>query len=161
MTASDDGLRTIDRAKANEQTHDHFKNLRELPWTPGLAMFVWKNVLCLLGNINAMTDPMNFADAVDCLVQCHNQLVKIRSNQGVSLDNMSTPAPPEETPPLYAFFTWVLQVGARGCIHGSRSGWQRAWLIAHGRHRLHLRRPASETIDSDRGVRTRTACCAA
>ena len=63
----------------------HHPKLSEFPnifnyfpgWTPNLALFVWKNMLCIIGNPIHISVPHIFAEAINCLVHVWDLLNKV------------------------------------------------------------------------------------
>ncbi|KXS13439.1 hypothetical protein M427DRAFT_366793 [Gonapodya prolifera JEL478] len=77
-----------------------FVNLQNWKWTAESVLFSWKNVLCVLGNVNDIDDPLNHAEAIVCLIHVWEMLALIRLQQpykGVPL------------PPMFEFMGWVFQ----------------------------------------------------
>ncbi|KAL1487986.1 hypothetical protein ABEB36_015366 [Hypothenemus hampei] len=75
-------------------------------WLPDVAVILWKRMLCSLGDINQIADPKLHAQVFDYLIKLTETLMKIKENQGVSLDNLSTPQAPELVPPLTLILPW-------------------------------------------------------
>ncbi|CAB4058858.1 Ral GTPase-activating protein subunit alpha-1 [Lepeophtheirus salmonis] len=68
-------------------------------WLPDVAVVLWRRMLGALGNINQIADTVIHAQIYKYLIELYEVIVKIRNNQGVTLDNMSTPPCPEYVPP--------------------------------------------------------------
>lgn len=67
------------------------------------ALFVWKNMLCILGNPNQIKTPVIQGDAIKAVVNIYDMLALVRAcqpYQGVTL------------PPIYDFITWIFQACA-------------------------------------------------
>ncbi|KAJ8941367.1 hypothetical protein NQ314_010430 [Rhamnusium bicolor] len=75
-------------------------------WLPDVAVILWRRMLGALGDINQITDPKLHAQVLEYLVKLTDTLIKIKHNQGVSHDNMSTPQAPELVPPLTLILPW-------------------------------------------------------
>lgn len=75
-------------------------------WLPDVAVILWKRMLGALGDVNKIADPKLHAQVFDYLIKLTETLIKIKENQGVSLDNMSTPQAPELVPPLTIVVPW-------------------------------------------------------
>ncbi|KAJ3191793.1 Ral GTPase-activating protein subunit alpha-2 [Irineochytrium annulatum] len=59
-----------------------FANIQNMPWWDhDAALFMWKNMICVLGDLNVVQGPANHAEAMACLVQVLDTLAKIRSIQ--------------------------------------------------------------------------------
>ncbi|XP_065562907.1 ral GTPase-activating protein subunit alpha-1-like [Artemia franciscana] len=78
-------------------------------WLPDSAALLWQRMLCSLGDVNEIESPAMHALVFKKLLSLADALVKIRNNQGVSLDNLSTPPLPEFIPPLHIFIPWCLK----------------------------------------------------
>lgn len=99
-------------------------------WLPDVAVVMWRRMLGSLGDPNQVRHPHIHAAIFDYLVELGSVLVKvhqfyippnktelidslllkIRQNQGVSLDNMSTPPPPQYVPPILMLVPWCQKV---------------------------------------------------
>eukprot|EP00124_Ichthyophonus_hoferi_P002265 Ihof_evm11s147 gene=Ihof_evmTU11s147 len=92
-----------------------FRNLEDrekLEWTDSAAMFMWKNMLGILGNINNITEHGVYADVMDCLLDVHGILYVIWMNQGVRIDRPGGMelSPTVNTPlPIFECIPWVLE----------------------------------------------------
>eukprot|EP00095_Tigriopus_kingsejongensis_P007384 maker-scaffold1916_size24942-snap-gene-0.4 protein:Tk07384 transcript:maker-scaffold1916_size24942-snap-gene-0.4-mRNA-1 annotation:"250 kda substrate of akt" len=75
-------------------------------WLPDVAVVLWRRMLGALGNINHIADTVIHAQIYKYLIELHEIMVKIRNNQGVSLDNNFTPPPPDFVPPFTIFAPW-------------------------------------------------------
>ena len=80
-----------------------------LGWLPDVAVVLWRRMLGSLGNINTIQDPVIHAQIYKYLIELFEILAKIRNNQGVSLDNLSTPKSPEYVPPFTIFAPWCFR----------------------------------------------------
>ncbi|KAJ3032249.1 Ral GTPase-activating protein subunit alpha-2, partial [Rhizophlyctis rosea] len=69
-------------------------------WNAESVLFVWKNMLCVLGDFNDIQVPANHADAIACLVSIWDTLEKIRTMQ---------PYEGVKMPPLFDFATWIFK----------------------------------------------------
>ncbi|GIY68478.1 hypothetical protein CDAR_112172 [Caerostris darwini] len=78
-------------------------------WMPDVAVVLWKRMLGTLGNINKIKDASVHAQVLKYLVDLSELFVKIRDNLGVTLDNHSTPPPPELVPPLLLVTPWLFE----------------------------------------------------
>ncbi|XP_076305803.1 ral GTPase-activating protein subunit alpha-1 isoform X2 [Tachypleus tridentatus] len=78
-------------------------------WLPDVAVVLWKRMLGALGNINQIKDPAIHAQVLDYLIQLSDTLIKIRENLGVTVDNQSSPPPPELVPPLHLIVPWLFE----------------------------------------------------
>ena len=61
------------------------------------------------GDVNAIADTVIHAQIYKYLIDLHEILVRIRANQGVSLDNLSTPPSPSFVPPFTIFAPWCFR----------------------------------------------------
>eukprot|EP01135_Chromosphaera_perkinsii_P003053 Nk52_evm35s233 gene=Nk52_evmTU35s233 len=105
---------TGDFKKYAEVAYQEFVSIKTLDWTPGKAMYQWRNFLSILGNINEIEDPGIFAETIASLDATWTTLETVRCNQGISLDNLQTPPVPEHLPPLFEFSTWIFEACAAG-----------------------------------------------
>ncbi len=78
-------------------------------WLPDVAVVLWRRMLGALGNVNRIADTVIHAMVYKYLVELFDILVRIRANQGVSVDNLSTPPPPEFVPPFTIFAPWCFR----------------------------------------------------
>ncbi|KAJ3417071.1 Ral GTPase-activating protein subunit alpha-2 [Chytridiales sp. JEL 0842] len=59
-----------------------FTNIQTLLWwNCDAACYIWKNMLCILGNVNAIPLPTGHSDAINCLVRIWESMEKIRAIQ--------------------------------------------------------------------------------
>ncbi|CAG9764824.1 unnamed protein product [Ceutorhynchus assimilis] len=75
-------------------------------WLPDVAVILWKRMLGALGDVNQISDPKLHAQVFDYLIKLTDTLIKIKQNQGVSMDNLSTPLAPELVPPVTLILPW-------------------------------------------------------
>lgn len=75
-------------------------------WLPDVAVVLWRRMLGALGDVNAITEPKLHSQVFEYLIKLTDTLIKIKHNQGVSMDNMSTPQSPELIPPLTLVLPW-------------------------------------------------------
>ena len=59
-------------------------------WLPDVAVVLWRRMLGALGNINHIADTVIHAQIYKYLIELFEIMVKIRNNQGVSLDNQAS-----------------------------------------------------------------------
>ncbi|XP_046849853.1 ral GTPase-activating protein subunit alpha-1-like isoform X3 [Xenia sp. Carnegie-2017] len=78
-------------------------------WTPVTAVVLWTRMLGCLGNINDIDSSSIHAQVLNGLSEIWHLLSKIRMNQGISVDNKSTPSMPDYLPPLHYFASWLFQ----------------------------------------------------
>ncbi|CAL1264601.1 unnamed protein product [Larinioides sclopetarius] len=78
-------------------------------WMPDVAVVLWKRMLGTLGDINKIKDASVHAQVLKYLVDLSELFIKIRDNLGVTLDNHSTPPPPELVPPLLLVAPWLFE----------------------------------------------------
>lgn len=78
-------------------------------WLPDVAVVLWRRMLGAMGNINAIGDTVIHAQIYKYLIELFDIMVKIRNNQGVSLDNLSTPKTPDYVPPFTIFAPWCFR----------------------------------------------------
>lgn len=92
-------------------------------WLPDVAVVLWRRMLGSLGNINAIADPAIHAQIFKHLIELYDILAKIRDNQGVSLDNQSTPPMPDFVPPFTIFAPWCFRaLGHHGEVDNDDDG---------------------------------------
>lgn len=80
-------------------------------WLPDVAVILWRRMLGALGDVNTITDPNLHAQVFEYLVKLTDTLIRIKINQGISVDNQSTPLAPEFIPPLTLILPWCF-----GCL---------------------------------------------
>jgi hypothetical protein len=76
-----------------------FTGVLKLPFTPKNAAFLWKNMACILGNINHHS-PASQAEAMTCVVNVVDMLLEIRAGQ---------PYDSTVHPPIYDLAPWLFQ----------------------------------------------------
>jgi hypothetical protein len=77
-------------------------------WSSESALILWRRMAGILGDINKLSDPLIHAQAMECLVKVVEDLIKVKENLGISLDNQSVPIPSLE-PPLQYFSAWLFK----------------------------------------------------
>ncbi|CAH0550342.1 unnamed protein product [Brassicogethes aeneus] len=75
-------------------------------WLPDVAVILWRRMLGALGDVNQISEPKLHSQVFEYLIKLTDTLIKIKRNQGVSTDNMSTPQAPELIPPLTLILPW-------------------------------------------------------
>lgn len=75
-------------------------------WLPDVAALMWKRMLGALGDVNKILNPKLHAEVFRYLVNTTECLIKIKMNQGISIDNQSTPLQPNMTPPIAITLPW-------------------------------------------------------
>ncbi|XP_063845540.1 ral GTPase-activating protein subunit alpha-2-like isoform X2 [Scylla paramamosain] len=78
-------------------------------WLPDVAVVLWRRLLGLLGDPNDVASPQIHAQIFKYLSDLTETLVKLRNNQSISLDNQSSPEPPELIPPLTLVAPWCFR----------------------------------------------------
>ncbi|MPC07518.1 Ral GTPase-activating protein subunit alpha-2 [Portunus trituberculatus] len=78
-------------------------------WLPDVAVVLWRRLLGLLGDPNDVASPQIHAQIFKYLSDLTETLVKLRNNQSISLDNQSSPEPPELIPPLTLVASWCFR----------------------------------------------------
>lgn len=81
----------------------------EQGWTPLSSVVLWQRMLGILGNVNNIKDSEIHGCVFKHLIELWLMLETICRNQGVSIDNKSTPMPPGLTPPLFFCAPWCFQ----------------------------------------------------
>ncbi|KNC97790.1 uncharacterized protein SPPG_06786 [Spizellomyces punctatus DAOM BR117] len=85
-----------------------FEDLSHLPfWDAETALFAWKNVVCVLGDVNEIQVASNHALAIACLMAVWDTLEKIRMSQPYEGDVILMP-------PLFQFATWFFKAADLG-----------------------------------------------
>lgn len=100
----------------HSNTHSHHESPRSViaggsveGWLPDVAVVLWRRMLGALGNINTIADTVIHAQIYKYLIELYEIMVRIRNNQGVSLDNNFTPPSPEFVPPFTIFAPWCFR----------------------------------------------------
>uniref|UniRef100_A0A8C1ZDG3 Ral GTPase activating protein, alpha subunit 1 (catalytic) n=1 Tax=Cyprinus carpio TaxID=7962 RepID=A0A8C1ZDG3_CYPCA len=78
-------------------------------WHADVATVMWRRMLGILGDVNSIKDPEIHAQVFDYLCELWQNLAKIRDNLGISLDNQSSPPPPDLIPPLRILTPWLFK----------------------------------------------------
>ncbi|XP_071516520.1 ral GTPase-activating protein subunit alpha-2 isoform X1 [Panulirus ornatus] len=78
-------------------------------WLPDVAVVLWRRVLGLLGDPNDVASPLIHAQIFKYLSELMDTLVKLRNNQSITIDNQSSPEPPELIPPLTLVAPWCFR----------------------------------------------------
>ncbi|XP_060243497.1 ral GTPase-activating protein subunit alpha-1 isoform X5 [Meriones unguiculatus] len=78
-------------------------------WHADVATVMWRRMLGILGDVNAIMDPEIHAQVFDYLCELWQNLAKIRDNLGISADNLSSPSPPVLIPPLRILTPWLFK----------------------------------------------------
>ncbi|KAI8851661.1 hypothetical protein BC829DRAFT_386568, partial [Chytridium lagenaria] len=71
-----------------------------ITWTHDHILFAWKNMICVIGDITAISTPTHFAEAVNCVAWVQDSLLKIRSSQPFDGVHM---------PYLFDFVAWFVK----------------------------------------------------
>lgn len=87
-------------------------------WLPEVAVVVWRRILGALGDVNEIQKPRLHAAVMECLWTIWQMLAKIRDNLGITLDNQTTPPPPEYIPPLRMLSPWLFKVSGMYYVPG-------------------------------------------
>ncbi|XP_041928046.1 LOW QUALITY PROTEIN: ral GTPase-activating protein subunit alpha-1 [Alosa sapidissima] len=92
-------------------------------WHSDVATVMWRRMLGILGDVNSIKDPEIHAQVFDYLCELWQNLAKIRDNLGISMDNQSSPPPPDLIPPLRILTPWLFKATmlterySRGKLH--------------------------------------------
>ncbi|XP_034163966.2 ral GTPase-activating protein subunit alpha-1 isoform X5 [Pangasianodon hypophthalmus] len=78
-------------------------------WHADVATVMWRRMLGILGDVNTIKDPEIHAQVFDYLCELWQNLAKIRDNLGISIDNQSSPPPPDLIPPLRILTPWLFK----------------------------------------------------
>lgn len=77
-------------------------------WLPDVAVVLWRRGIGLLGDINQIEQPEIHAQVMAHICNIIGMLVKIRENQGVSIDGLPNPQlNPKCVPPIYYTLPWL------------------------------------------------------
>lgn len=75
-------------------------------WLPDVAAVMWRRMLGALGDVNKILNPKLHAQVFQYLVNMTESLIKIRMNQGISLDGQAIPMPLNLVPPIALVAPW-------------------------------------------------------
>ncbi|KAL5008782.1 hypothetical protein ScPMuIL_014363 [Solemya velum] len=78
-------------------------------WLPDVAVVLWRRMFGALGNINQIEDADNHVTIYEYLCDHLDVMIKMRNNMGVTVDNFSSPQPPELVPPQRIFAPWLFE----------------------------------------------------
>lgn len=82
-------------------------------WLPEVAAVIWRRVMGLLGDINDVQQPDIHQTYMNNLAHIVDSLLKIRDNQGVSLDGCPSPSLyPSFIPPVDFVLPWLFEAFA-------------------------------------------------
>lgn len=96
-------------ASANGQPRSVMAGGMVKGWLPDVAVVLWRRMLGSLGDVNSIADTVIHAQIYKYLIELYDIMVKIRNNQGVSMDNLSTPPPPQYVPPFTIYAPWCFR----------------------------------------------------
>ncbi|KAI9282378.1 hypothetical protein BC943DRAFT_328675 [Umbelopsis sp. AD052] len=77
-----------------------FLNLQGMNWTGTSILHIWKNMICVMGNVNEIQSPYTHAIAMNCLVDIWDTLALVRACQ---------PFQAATKPALYELAPWFFQ----------------------------------------------------
>ena len=77
-------------------------------WSSESAFILWRRMLGILGDVNKLSNPQIHAQAMECLVKIIEDLIKVKENLGVIVDNQVVGDPSLE-PPLHYFSSWLFK----------------------------------------------------
>ncbi|XP_055594870.1 probable Rho GTPase-activating protein CG5521 isoform X2 [Uranotaenia lowii] len=75
-------------------------------WLPDVASVMWRRMLGALGDVNKILNPKLHAQVFQYLVNMTESLIKIRMNQGISLDGQPIQNPMNLVPPIALVAPW-------------------------------------------------------
>ncbi|XP_053567986.1 ral GTPase-activating protein subunit alpha-2 isoform X2 [Bombina bombina] len=78
-------------------------------WHADSAAVLWRRILGILGDLNNIQSTKIHAKVFGYLYELWFKLAKIRDNLSISLDNQSSPPPPNLIPPLRMFASWLFK----------------------------------------------------
>ncbi|KAI8999195.1 hypothetical protein BC832DRAFT_594874 [Gaertneriomyces semiglobifer] len=85
-----------------------FSDLSDIDWTEDRALFDWKNMLCILGDVNAISQPDNHSIAMSCLVEVWDLLEKCRASQPWEGPLDADDSHDLKLPPVWEFASWIM-----------------------------------------------------
>ncbi|XP_062379234.1 LOW QUALITY PROTEIN: ral GTPase-activating protein subunit alpha-2 [Sardina pilchardus] len=78
-------------------------------WHADSAFVLWRRILGILGDVNAIQCPRIHAKVFSYLYDLWHKLAKIRDNLGISVDNQSSLPQPVFIPPLRMLASWLFK----------------------------------------------------
>ncbi|XP_065832591.1 ral GTPase-activating protein subunit alpha-2-like [Oscarella lobularis] len=78
-------------------------------WCDVAAAVLWRRMFGILGDINQISDPKIHLEAVECLSNVWDALLKLRENQGIMSEDGTPGKEPTFSPPLFALSATVFQ----------------------------------------------------
>ncbi|XP_031435649.1 ral GTPase-activating protein subunit alpha-2 isoform X5 [Clupea harengus] len=78
-------------------------------WHADSAFVLWRRILGILGDVNAIQCPRIHAKVFGYLYDLWHKLAKIRDNLGISVDNQSSLPQPVFIPPLLILASWMFK----------------------------------------------------
>ena len=76
-------------------------------WAAESSVILWRRMLGVLGDITTFSNPITFAQVMECIYKIVDDLIKVKDNLGVT-ENASSPPPPL-VPPIGYFSPWLLK----------------------------------------------------
>ncbi|XP_054153111.1 ral GTPase-activating protein subunit alpha-1-like isoform X2 [Oppia nitens] len=77
-------------------------------WTAESSFILWRRMLGILGDINQLSNPFIHSQVMECLVKVVEDLIKVKDNLGISVDNQVL-SDPSLDPPLDYFSSWLFK----------------------------------------------------
>ncbi|WAR18389.1 RGPA1-like protein [Mya arenaria] len=112
-------------------------------WLPDVSVILWRRMLGALGDVNKIDDPAIHASVFEHLCYLQETLSRMRDNMGVTVDNQSSPTPPELIPPQTIFSSWLFE-----CLTLSNK-YKRGKLLAYQLLCQMMIRPPDLTLSPD------------
>lgn len=76
-------------------------------WATDTSVIMWRRMVGVLGDVNAISSPLTHALAMECLHKIVSDFSKVKDNLAVG--EVSPPSPPSVIPPVGFFSPWLLK----------------------------------------------------
>uniref|UniRef100_A0A8D8AP22 Probable Rho GTPase-activating protein CG5521 n=1 Tax=Culex pipiens TaxID=7175 RepID=A0A8D8AP22_CULPI len=106
LTADSSSIDTQDENNVSADRRSILSGGSARGWLPDVAAVMWRRMLGALGDVNKILNPKLHAQVFQYLVNMTESLIKIRMNQGISMDGQPIPTPMNLVPPIALVAPW-------------------------------------------------------
>eukprot|EP00127_Corallochytrium_limacisporum_P000174 Clim_evm35s6 gene=Clim_evmTU35s6 len=93
--------------------YEETTNFQDSELEPEQIVYLWKNMLSIVGDMNEIKSPQIYAMAMDALEALWTNLYIIRANMGIGADGKAISMEHRKTPPLFYMSSWVFEACER------------------------------------------------